>query len=62
MSICVVSVRPPSRASSAPTGVAVFTAFVYTTKPVGAELARDEATRYTADFTTDALGRIEHNP
>jgi tryptophanyl-tRNA synthetase len=44
-----------------------YTNAVYTSVPVGADgatirLARDEATRYTADFTTDALGRIEHNP
>ena len=39
-----------------------YTNAVYTSVPVGAELARDEATRYTADFTTDALGRNEHNP
>ena len=39
-----------------------YTNAVYTSVPVGAELARDEALTYTADFAIDGLGRIEHNP
>ncbi|KAF2394469.1 hypothetical protein FX983_02450 [Pseudomonas frederiksbergensis] len=31
-------------------------------KPVGAKLAREEASAHTGDFATDGLGRIEHNP